>query len=434
MKPNLNQDVTVFRPAIDNMSEFLKRAANEMKSHSSPKFASEAEEKITKKYGFYHVDLLLNAKEDKIMINSKNIGIIMENHPHFKNHKISYCEFYGRQFYGSEKNTDGKVAVILNWMIGFFKNNVDKTHLLNAMDYLSEKNKFNSLTKWFQELPQWDGVPRIDNWLITHFGCEDKELNHIIGRKWLISGVARALNPGCNVKGCLVLQGKTNAGKSYALRSICPVEDMFCDTSSDLGDIKKTAEIYSGKFIIEMAELSSLNKSDMSAVKNFLTMQVDTYRKSYGRLPVDEKRMAIYAGTTNDIQFLTDTTGNVRFWCCKVADQIDVPAIQRDKLQLWAEAKHYYLQNASWTLTSEEIDLLEESNEDVCLENEYATYLAAVVPPEVDYISSKDIQKSGTYAMGYKGPIYGKLAAEAMRILGFANKRNGLERGWERIK
>ena len=56
---------------------------------------------------------------------------------------------------------------------------------------------------------QWDGKPRLDCWLDT-IGCEDEAG---VGREWMLSLVARALDPGCKVDTVLVLEGEQGKKK-----------------------------------------------------------------------------------------------------------------------------------------------------------------------------------------------------------------------------
>ena len=58
---------------------------------------------------------------------------------------------------------------------------------------------------------------------------------------------------------------------------------------------------------------------------------------AYAHKPVERRRHFILIGTTNSAHYLTDPTGNRRFWPVKVK-QFDVGRIVRDRDQLWAEA------------------------------------------------------------------------------------------------
>ncbi|MGE3159215.1 MAG: toprim domain-containing protein [Xanthobacteraceae bacterium] len=42
----------------------------------------------------------------------------------------------------------------------------------------------------------WDGEPRLDRWLLIYVGAEDTALNRAVGSRWMISAVARIMQPG----------------------------------------------------------------------------------------------------------------------------------------------------------------------------------------------------------------------------------------------
>ncbi len=73
-------------------------------------------------------------------------------------------------------------------------------------------------------------------------------------------------------------------------------------------------------------------------------------------------RRNVFIGTINPSAhdgYLTDQTGNRRFWVAKVGDSIDLEGIRRDRDQIWAEAKFEYQQDSVWWLEGNEINLHE---------------------------------------------------------------------------
>lgn len=63
----------------------------------------------------------------------------------------------------------------------------------------------------------WDGTPRLETWTITHLGAADTPLNRTFGASWMISAVARILQPGAKADHMLILEGPQGAKKSSAL-------------------------------------------------------------------------------------------------------------------------------------------------------------------------------------------------------------------------
>jgi predicted P-loop ATPase len=76
---------------------------------------------------------------------------------------------------------------------------------------------------------------------------------------------------------------------------------------------------------------------DRWLVTLFLSRQVDRARMAYGRLVTEARRQCVIFGTTNNEEYLRDTTGNRRFWPIRIKS-FDLELLARDRDQLWAEA------------------------------------------------------------------------------------------------
>lgn len=197
---------------------------------------------------------------------------------------------------------------------------------------------------------RWDGTERLDRLLIDYMGAEATPLHGEFGARWMISAVARVMRPGCQADYALVLEGPQGIGKTSALRALCPSDDYFSDSlPHDLAS--KDAKAHSvGKWIIELSELTQFRKSEIETVKGFLSRREEKFRPAYGRNEVIVPRQCVFAGTTNESEYLVDSTGNRRFWCVAVS-KVDVAAIERDRDQLWAEAAHRFDAGERWHLS-----------------------------------------------------------------------------------
>ncbi|NJL49061.1 MAG: hypothetical protein HC929_18375 [Leptolyngbyaceae cyanobacterium SM2_5_2] len=184
-------------------------------------------------------------------------------------------------------------------------------------------------------------------WLSTFFGAAETPYTRAVGAAWLISLMARASRPGCQVKYSLILEGAQDLGKSRAIAALIG-QSWFTDEIADFGS-KDAAISLRSKWCVELAELDSLGRAEANRAKAFLSRQVDHYRPPYGRTAKDFPRQCCFIGTTNEGDYLKDATGGVRFWpvACTFAD---VEGIARDREQLLAEAFARFQDGEPWHL------------------------------------------------------------------------------------
>jgi len=221
---------------------------------------------------------------------------------------------------------------------------VGRDTVSNVVVAISMENRVHAIRDYLNTV-KWDGKNRISLWLTEYFGVEDSDYTSSVGRMWLVSAVARVMKPGCKADYMLVLEGNQGIKKSTSLSALCGKE-FFCDHSPEIHN--KDAQLQlSGSWIIEWAELDMLSRSEITAVKSFISREVEKYRLPYARHTMTVPRQCVFAGTTNEMDWMKDPTGNRRFWpvwCTRG----DFDRIARDRDQIWAEAKHAYDNQVPW--------------------------------------------------------------------------------------
>jgi putative DNA primase/helicase len=216
----------------------------------------------------------------------------------------------------------------------------------STVQLIGEENKRNPLLEWLDSI-EWDGVNRLNSWVVEATDCEDNELNRKMGEKWLIQAIARAYEPGCKADCVLIFAGAQGAGKSTLFRTLA-TDEYFADTPLDIGSANSYSQI-ARAWIYEVAELDSVRRSANSATKAFLSAQEDNFRPAYGRHAITIKRHVVFAGTTNESQFINDMTGSRRYWPIKV-DAVNLNWVRENRDQLWAEAILAYKNGETWYL------------------------------------------------------------------------------------
>ena len=203
---------------------------------------------------------------------------------------------------------------------------------------LADDRSFNPVLEYLEGLT-WDGVKRIDEWLMAYASAEDLgEYTRAVSRLLLMAAAARIYVPGCKFDEMVVLESGQGTGKSSLLRTLCPNPAWFTDDLQLNLDAKRVIENTGGKWIIEASELSGMHASKVEHLKSMISRQVDgPVRMAYARLSVTDPRRFVLVGTTNSHVYLEDPTGNRRFWPIRVGDVL-LEELARDRDQLWAEA------------------------------------------------------------------------------------------------
>jgi hypothetical protein len=193
---------------------------------------------------------------------------------------------------------------------------------------------------------RWDGTPRLAQLAAQLCAHPPTALDLAIVRCFAIQAVARALEPGCKADSVLVLHGGQGAFKSTALRALAGPffsDGELPDNARDQGQLLRLSWIH------ELAEIDRyIRARDSSTMKAMITRHEDAYRPPYARAPVVVPRSFVLTGTVNEGDFLTDLTGNRRFWVLSVPTKIDLAWITAHRDQIWAEAGTAYERERRW--------------------------------------------------------------------------------------
>lgn len=218
-----------------------------------------------------------------------------------------------------------------------------------AVGVVAKDRRRHPLREWLVGL-QWDGTERIGDWLTYYLGTERTPYVQAVGRAWLISAVARIMQPGCKADNILILDGEQGVGKSTALR-ILVGDRYFTDELSEPGS-RDAAVQMCGVWVIEVAELAAFGTAAIERLKAFVTRTTDRIVPKYERRTKELPRQCVFAGTSNETSF-RDHTGNRRFWPVNVV-HLDRDALIAAREQIWAEAVAAYRAGEPWWLVDEE--------------------------------------------------------------------------------
>ena len=185
-----------------------------------------------------------------------------------------------------------------------------KERIFDAVNVVSTQASFHPVRDYLDSCT-WDGIPRVETLLVDYLGAEDNDYTRAVTRKTLAAAVARIYKPGCKFDYMLTLRGRQGLGKSALIGKLGG--EWFSDTFTTMQG-KEAYEQVMGVWIMEVGELAGMRKAEAETIKLYVSKQTDRFRPAYGRRIQDFPRQCIFIGTTNETQFLRDTTGNRRFW------------------------------------------------------------------------------------------------------------------------
>jgi predicted P-loop ATPase len=308
---------------------------------------------------------------------------------------------------------------------------VSKDMARDAVEHATKNARFDSAIMWLSDL-KWDGVKRIDTFWSAYFGADDTAYSRAVARYTWSALAGRVMDPGVKADMMPILVGRQGAGKSSGVAAMVPSPDHFfeADISSKEDDLARRMR---GRLIAEVGELRGLQSREIEHIKALLTRTHENWVPKFKEFAVTFPRRCIFIGTTNQEAFLGDDTGERRFLPLRTGT-VDRDAVARDRLQLWAEARHLFAENGVVWAEAETLangvhdqhKLVDPWVEDV------ATWLDAL--PEFGDADAKPIKRgmqpftTSELLAGLgietrnKNNAQDKRAASVLRTMGYTNK------------
>lgn len=228
--------------------------------------------------------------------------------------------------------------------------NIPHQRMMVAIRNNAHRNRFDPIRKYLEDLPSWDGVPRIETSLYECFNIDDKEhrFDYIKWAGWNLWGglVNRGLNPAAEHHEALVLIGDGGCGKSSFVKNILPTNKWLNPSFIFQSNTTNMVRQIVGKWLVECAEMIGSKRLEAEH-KAFLTVSEDWYDEKYENKKSNRRR-TIFVGTTNDPNCLPDdkSGANRRYIPIKVSNDpsqaysIIVGYLTANREQLFAEAKY----------------------------------------------------------------------------------------------
>lgn len=351
-------------PSYDAMVKWaaeLPSVAEKLHNEATEKSKTLFKAEIDPEHWTQHLNLKDGSTHIKATI--KNVSLVLTYDPLFRD-TIALDEFTERIVLKRELPWDDQAkgrtwsdnddTQLLRWFEDIH-GMANKAKMAEGLAAAAYDCRFNSVANYLAALT-WDNTPRAARILIDYLGADDSEYVRQVTSCWLVGAIGRAVKGGTKFDNVPILTGKQGIGKTTFLERLG--KQWFLNLNTFEG--KEAMENISGKWIVEIGELASFTKSEMSVVKGFLSKRFDSYRAPYGRRTEDHPRRCVFMGTTNEEQYLRDATGNRRFLPIEL-NGVPTKSIFNDLTsevvdQIWAESYQLYLNGASTELEGEAKD------------------------------------------------------------------------------
>lgn len=232
--------------------------------------------------------------------------------------------------------------------------------LPDMVSRLAMEDEYNPIAEWLGN-QRWDGRDRLQPLCDSLGIAQGDAFSRLLVRRWMLTAIAVAVEPEPPTsQGVLVLQGPQGLGKSRWLGALSG-EQWF--RGGHILDTKVKDSVWEAitAWIVELGELdATIRRSDIAALKGFVTKNADTFRRPYEAVTYKFTRRTVFAATVNPDTFLHDPTGNRRYWVIRCG-QVN-PSHGVDMRQAWLQALHLYRSGEPHYLTSEETAKLSQRN------------------------------------------------------------------------
>ena len=218
--------------------------------------------------------------------------------------------------------------------------NLNELHTLLGSDFVKE---YHPLKNYLDGLPPWDGKTDYISRLAAmvhvkespHYPAQGKSPRDLsdasvrfadILKRWLVSMIAAALDETVVNQVILTLIGRQGSYKTSFMQHILPpvLSEYYTTKSNSNRMTKDDLFTMTENLVINLEEIDTMPPSELNQLKAMVTQRYVDERRAYGRNKVHLPHVASFVATGNNLQFLTDDTGNRR-WLPFEVESIDSP-------------------------------------------------------------------------------------------------------------
>lgn len=291
---------------------------------------------------------------------------------------------------------------------------IGKETMRDAVHFVARKFQFDSAQKWLATL-KWDGVPRIERFCCDYLGADDTPYTRQVALYLWTALAGRVITPGIKTDMVPVLVGAQGMRKSTAVAALVPEPDFYTELSFSEHDDNLSRKMR-GLLVGELAELKGLRSREAEAIKAWITKTHERWTPKYQEFEATFARRCVFVGTTNESDFLDDSTGNRRWLPVTVVRQCDTDAISRDRDQLWAEARDLFAVGGVQFREAESLAVTE--HDAFTTRDEWADVIAPFLADKTSTTTNEVMQEVGL-SISQRGMREQKRIGRVLRGLGW---------------
>ena len=280
--------------------------------------------------------LLGRNKDGSLQASFGNACSLLQHEDNLKG-LVYFNEFTGYREYKRKREwQDEDTAMVRKYLADQYGLNFSKADLENAILWMGAQRRYHPVREYLTSVNgTWDGVKRVDRLFLDYLSEQDNAYTRETARCWIMAACMRIWEPGYKFDYVPVISGPQGVGKS----TFCSVLAKKWFGELTVFDDQKAVEQMRSCWLMELSELSVNNRHEIEEQKRFISATSSMVRLPYRHDPVRFKRHCVFIGTTNQEEYLKDSTGNRRWWPihCHV-NQIDLKRLRGEVDQIWAEA------------------------------------------------------------------------------------------------
>ena len=232
---------------------------------------------------------------------------------------------------------------------------------------------FHPVRAYINSLDEWDGTDRVAQ-LASYVTVEPTQAGMSSEKaqeqflwalhKWMVGLVATCMSDRERNEQVLTLIGRQGSYKTNFFRYILPplLREYFWENNHNSFSSKDDKIALTENCIADIEEIEAFNDRDTAELKSLISAYLIKERRPFAKFRTPKARLASFCATGNTQRFLTDLTGNRR-WFCFLVKEIEKPwDWDLDYRQLYAQLRDEYLQGFQYWLEKPEEKLLETMN------------------------------------------------------------------------